>query len=170
MELELNVSYKMMNTAKIVSEDGRKLSSDDKLCYYLDFWKKNSDNLCCTIENDMKSHHLAEIIEPTVDEDVIDFFRTEIIVTTQSYDESNGIVNYGVVLNLELWDGTSEDDIVIHKNRLKWNVLDWLNKENGYMKLKNEELSWLTDDNTVRGQLETIIYSDDLDVKFELRK
>lgn len=38
MELEIYLKYKMKITAEIMSKNGRALSSDDELCYYLDFW------------------------------------------------------------------------------------------------------------------------------------
>lgn len=37
MELEIYFKYKMKTTAEIISKYGHELSSDDEICYYLDF-------------------------------------------------------------------------------------------------------------------------------------
>lgn len=170
MELEIYFRYKMETTAEIVSKDGHELSSDDELCYYLDFWQKNKENLKCTLKDDMRDYNWMNIIEPTVDEDTIDFSRLEIVTVGQSYDVFTNTVTCRLVLRLELWYSANEDDICIHKKRLKWNILEWLNEMNGFIGLKNEELRFLTDDEMIHGIPTATVGFDNLDVKFKLRK
>ena len=170
MELEIYFRYKMETTAEIVSKDGHELSSDDELCYYLDFWQKNKENLKCTLKDDMRDYNWMNVIEPTVDEDTIDFSRLEIVTVGQSYDVFTNTVTCRLVLRLELWYSANEDDICIHKKRLKWNILEWLNEMNGFIGLKNEELRFLTDDEMIHGIPTTTVGFDNLDVKFKLRK
>ena len=161
MELEIYFRYKMETTAEIVSKDGRELSSDDELCYYLDFWQKNKENLKCTLKDDMRDYNWMNIIEPTVDEDTIDFSRLEIVTVGQSYDVFTNTVTCRLVLRLELWYSAESDDVLIHKNKLKWNVLEWL---------KNNELRFLTNDEMIYGIPTTTVVFDNLDVKFKLKK
>lgn len=170
MELEIYFRYKMETTAEIVSRDGRELSSDDELCYYLDFWRKNKENLKCVIKDEMKAYDWAYVIEPVVDEFVIDFPRLEFVTVGQSYDVFTNTVTCRLVLKLELWDGESEDDICIHKKRMKWNIVEWLNDNNGFIRLKNNELRFLTDDEMIYGYPITRVNFDDLDVQLKLRK
>lgn len=170
MELEIYFKYKMKITAEIMSKNGRALSSDDELCYYLDFWRKNKENLKCTFKDDMNDYNWMMIIEPTVDEDTIDFSRLEIVTVGQSYDAFTNTVTCRLVLKLELWDGATFDDICIHKKRMKWNIIDWLNDNNGFIRLKNSELRFLTDDKMVYSHLIGRVNYDYLDVKFKLRK
>ena len=170
MELEIYFKYKMKTTAEIISKDGHELSSDDELCYYLDFWRKNKENLKCTIKDDMNGYNWMNIIEPTVDEDTIDFSRLEIVTVGQSYDVFSNTVTYRVVLRLELWWSAEFEDVLIHKNKLKWNILEYLNGMNGFIALKDDELRFLNDDKTICGVPITEVRYDNLDVKFKLRK
>ena len=170
MELEIFLKYKMSTTAKIISKDGRELSSDDELCYYLDFWRKNKTNLKCTLKDDVRDYNWMNIIEPTVDEDTIDFSRLEIVTVGQSHDVFTNTVACRLVLRLELWYSANEDDICIHKKRLKWNILEWLNGMNGFITLRNDELRYLTDDKMIYGIPSSELLYDNLDVKYKLRK
>ena len=170
MELEIYFRYKMKTTAEIVSKDGRELSSDDELCYYLDFWQKNKENLKCTLKDDMRDYNWMNIIEPTVDEDTIDFSRLEIVTVGLSYDVFTNTVTCRLVLRLELWYSAESDDVLIHKNKLKWNVLEWLNGMNGFVTLRNDELRYLTEDKMIYGIPTSELRYDNLDVKFKLRK
>lgn len=170
MELEIYLKYKASTTADILCVDGGTLSSDDELCYYLEFWKKNNGNLKCMIKDKMTSYHWMNILEPVVDEFVLDLPRLEFITVGQSYDVSKNTVTCRLVLKLELWDGESEDDICIHKKRMKWNIVEWLNDNNGFIQLKNNELRFLTDDEMIYGHPITRVNFDHLDVKFKLRK
>lgn len=170
MELEIYLKYKASTTADILRVNGGALSSDDELCYYLEFWKKNDGNLKCTIKDEIKDYHWEYILEPVVDEFVIDFPRLEIVTVGQSYDVYTNTVTCRLVLKLEFWDGADEDDICIHKKRLKWNILEWLNKMNGFIVLKNDELRFMTDDKTIFGIPTTTVGFDDLDVEYKLRK
>lgn len=86
MELEIYLKYKVFTRAEILRKDGRELSSDDELCYNLDFWRKNKHNLKCAIKDEMKTYHWDYILEPVVDEYVIDFPRLEFVTVGQSYD------------------------------------------------------------------------------------
>lgn len=170
MELEIYLKYKASTTADILCVDGGTLSSDDELCYYLEFWKKNNGNLKCMIKDKMTSYHWMNILEPVVDEFVLDLPRLEFITVGQSYDVSTNTVTCRLVLKLELCDGESEDDICIHKKRMKWNIVEWLNDNNGFIQLKNNELRFLADDAMVYGYLISRVNYDHLDVKFKLRK
>lgn len=170
MELELFLKYKMSTTAEIISKDGRELSSDDELCYYLDFWRRNKTNLKCTLKDDMRDYNWMNIIEPTVDEDTIDFSRLEIISVGQSYDVFANTVTCRLVLRLELWYSAESDNVLIHKNKLKWNILEWLNGMNGFITLRNGELRYLTDDKMIYGIPSSKLLYDNLDVKYKLRK
>ena len=170
MELDIYLKYKASTTADILCVDDGTLSSDEELCYYLDFWKKNDGNLKCTITDTMKDYHWVDILEPVVDEFVIDFPRLEIVTVGQSYDAFTNTVTCGLVIKLELWYDATEDDICIHKKRLKWNVLEWLNKMHGFIALKNNERCYLTDDKMIYGIPATEVRYDDLDVKLKLRK
>ena len=156
MELEIYFKYK--------------LSSDDELCYYLDFWQKNKTNLKCTIKDDMNDYNWMNIIEPTVDEDTIDFSQLEIVTVGQSYDVFTNTVTCRLVLRLELWYSAESDDVLIHKNKLKWNILEWLNGMNGFITLRNVELRYLTDDKMIYGIPSSKLLYDNLDVKYKLRK
>ena len=169
MELEIYLKYKAATTADILRVDGGTLSSDDELCYYLEFWKKNDGNLKCTINDEMKDYHWMDILEPVVDEFVLDFPRLEIVAVGQSYDVFTNTVTCGLVLKLELWDDSTFDDICIHKKRMKWNILQWLNEMNGFIALKNDELRYLTDDKMIYGVPNTEVRFDNLDVKFKLK-
>ena len=170
MELEIYLKYKAFTRAEILRKDGRELSSDDELCYNLDFWRKNKHNLKCAIKDEMKAYHWDYILEPVVDEYVIDFPRLEFVTVGQSYDVFTNMVTCRLVLKLELWDGATLDDICIHKKRMKWNILEWLNDNNGFIRLKNSELRFLTNDEMIYGIPTTEVRYDDLDVKFKLRK
>ena len=170
MELEIYLKYKMSTTAEIISKDGRELSSDNELCYYLDFWQKNKTNLKCTLKDDMRDYNLMNIIEPTVDEDTIDFSQLEIVTVGQSYDMFTNTVTCRLVLRFELWYNTESDDVLIHKNKLKWNILEWLNGMNGFITFKNDELRYLTDDKMIYGIPSSELLYDNLDVKYKLRK
>lgn len=170
MELEIYLKYKAFTGAEILRKDGRELSSDDELCYNLDFWRKNKHNLKCAIKDEMKSYHWDYILEPVVDEYVIYFPRLEFVTVGQSYDAFTNMVTCRLVLKLELWDGATFDDICIHKKRMKWNILEWLNDNNGFIRLKNSELRFLTDDEMVYSHLIGRVNYDYLDVKFKLRK
>ena len=170
MELEIYFKYKMNTIAEIISKDERELSSDDELCYYLDFWRKNKTNLKCTLKDDMRDYNWMNIIEPTVDEDTIDFSRLEIVTVEQSYDVFSNTITCRLVLRLELWYSAESDDVLIHKNKLKWNILEWLNGMNGFITLRNDELRYLTEDRMIFGILITTVNFDNLDVKFKLRK
>lgn len=169
MELEIYLKYEVSTTAKIISKDGSELSSDDELCYYLDFWRKNKTNLKCTLKDDVRDYNWMNIIEPTVDEDTIDFSRLEIVTVGQSYDVFTNTVTCRLVLRLELWYSANEDDICIHKKRLKWNILEWLNKSNGCIKLRDSDLRWVDDYKLIYGQPVTTVNFDDLDVKLKLK-
>lgn len=59
---------------------------------------------------------------------------------------------------------------VFIKKRMKWNIIDWLNDNNGFIRLKNSELRFLTDDKMVYSHLIGRVNYDYLDVKFKLRK
>lgn len=170
MELEIYLKYKASTGADIISQDSRELSSDDEMRYYLDFWRKNKHNLKCAIKDEMKAYHWDYILEPVVEEYVIDFPRLEFVTVGQSYDVFTNMVTCRLVLKLELWDGATFDDICIHKKRMKWNILEWLNDNNGFIRLKNSELRFLTDDEMIYGIPTTEVRYDDLDVKFKLRK
>ena len=170
MELEIYFKYKMNTIAEIISKDERELSSDDELCYYLDFWRKNKTNLKCTLKDDMRDYNWMNVIEPTVDEDTIDFSRLEIVTVEQSYDVFSNTITCRLVLRLELWYSAESDDVLIHKNKLKWNILEWLNGMNGFITLRNDELRYLTEDRMIFGILITTVNFDNLDVKFKLRK
>lgn len=170
MELELFLKYKMSTTAKIISKDGHELSSDDELCYYLDFWRKNKTNLKCTLKDDMRDYNWMNIIEPTVDEDTIDFSKLEIVTVGQLYDVFANTVTCRLVLRFELWYNAESDDVLIHKNKLKWNILEWLNGMNGFITLRNGELRYLTDDKMIYGIPSSKLLYDNLDVKYKLRK
>lgn len=170
MELELFLKYKMSTTAEIISKDGRELSSDDELCYYLDFWRKNKTNLKCTLKDDMRDYNWMNIIEPTVDEDTIDFSQLEIVTIGQSYDVFTNTVTCRVVLRLELWWIAEFEDVLIHKNKLKWNILEHLNGMNGFITFRNDELRYLTEDKMIYGIPTTTVNFDNLDVKYKLRK
>lgn len=170
MELEIYLKYKAFTGAEILRKDDLELSSDDELCYNLDFWRKNKHNLKCAIKDEMKSYHWDYILEPVVDEYVIDFPRLEFVTVGQSYDVFTNMVTCRLVLKLELWDGATFDDICIHKKRMKWNILEWLNDNNGFITLKNDELRYLTEDKMIYGILTSEVRYDDLDVKFKLRK
>lgn len=170
MELEIYLKYKASTTANILRIDGETLSSDDELCYYLDFWKKNDGNLKCTIKDEMKDYHWMDILEPVVDEFVLDLPQLEFVTVGQSYDMYTNTVTCRLVLKLELWYGATFDDICIHKKRLKWNILEWLNGMNGFITLRNEELRYLTEDKMIYGIPTTEVHYDNLDVKFKLRK
>lgn len=170
MELEIYFKYKMNTTAEIISKDERELSSDDELCYYLDFWRKNKTNLKCTLKDDMRDYNWMNIIEPTVDEDTIDFSRLEIVTVEQSYDVFSNTVTCQLVLKLELWWSAEFEDVLIHKNKLKWNILEHLNGMNGFIALRNDELRYLTDDKMIYGIPSSKLLYDNLDVKYKLRK
>ena len=170
MELEIYLKYKALTTADILRIDGETLSSDDELCYYLEFWKKNNGNLKCIIKDKMTSYHWMNIIEPTVDEDTIDFSQLEIVTVGQSYDMFTNTVTCRLVLRFELWYNTESDDVLIHKNKLKWNILEWLNGMNGFIALRNDELRYLTDDKMIYGIPTSELLYDNLDVKYKLRK
>ena len=170
MELEIYFKYKMNTIAEIISKDERELSSDDELCYYLDFWRKNKTNLKCTLKDDMRDYNWMNIIEPTVDEDTINFSRLEIVTVEQSYDVFSNTITCRLVLRLELWYSAESDNVLIHKNKLKWNILEWLNGMNGFITLRNDELRYLTEDRMIFGILITTVNFDNLDVKFKLRK
>ena len=170
MELEIYLKYKVFTRAEILRKDDRELSSDDELCYDLDFWRKNKHNLKCAIKDEMKAYHWDYILEPVVDEHVIDFPRLEFVTVGQSYDSFTNTVACRLVLKLELWDGATFEDICIHKKRMKWNIIDWLNDNNGFIRLKNSELRFLTDDEMVYSHLIGRVNYDYLDVKFKLRK
>ena len=170
MELEIYLKYKAFTRAEILRKDGRELSSDDELCYNLDFWRKNKHNLKCAIKDEMKAYHWDYILEPVVDEYVIDFPRLEFVTVGQSYDAFTNTVTCRLVLKLELWDGATFDDICIHKKRMKWNIIDWLNDNNGFIRLKNSELRFLTNDEMIYGIPTTEVRYDNLDVKYKLRK
>ena len=170
MELEIYLKYKAFTRAEILRKDGRDLSSDDELCYNLDFWRKNKHNLKCSIKDEMKAYHWDYILEPVVDEYVIDFPRLEFVTVGQSYDSFTNTVTCRLVLKLELWDGATFEDICIHKKRMKWNIVDWLNDNNGFIRLKNSELRFLTDDEMVYSHLIASVNYDYLDVKYKLRK
>lgn len=170
MELEIYLKYKASTTADILCVNGGTLSSDDELCYYLEFWKKNNGNLKCMIKDKMTSYHWMNILEPVVDEYVINLSRLEFVTVGQSYDVSTNTVTCRLVLKLELWDDSTFDDICIHKKRLKWNILEWLNEMNGFIGLKNNELRFLTDDEMIHGIPTTTVGFDNLDVKFKLIK
>lgn len=170
MELEVYLKYKGFTRAEILRKDDRELSSDDKLCYNLEFWRKNKHNLKCAIKDEMKAYDWAYILEPVVDEFVIDFTRLEFVTVGQSYDAFTNIVTCRLVLKLELWDGATEDDICIHKKRMKWNIVEWLNGNNGFIRLKNNELRFLTDDEMIYGYPITRVNFDHLDVRLKLRK
>ena len=170
MELEIYMKYKARTRAEILIKDDRELSSDGELCYNLDFWQKNKENLKCTLKDDMNDYNWMTIIEPTVDEDTIDFSRLEIVTVGQSYDVFTNTVTCRLVLKLELWDGATFEDICIHKKRMKWNIIDWLNDNNGFIRLKNSELRFLTEDEMVYSYLIARVNYDYLDVKYKLRK
>lgn len=170
MELEIYLKYKASTTADILCVDGGTLSSDDELCYYLEFWKKNNGNLKCMIKDKMTSYHWMNILEPVVDEFVLDLPRLEFTTVGQSYDVYTNTVTCRLVLKLELWGDSTFDDICIHKKRMKWNILEWLNGMNGFIALKNDELRYLTDDKMICGIPTTEVHYDNLDVKFKLRK
>ena len=53
---------------------------------------------------------------------------------------------------------------------MKWNIVDWLNDNNGFIRLKNSELRFLTDDEMVYSHLIGSVNYDYLDVKYKLRK
>ena len=160
MELEIYFKYKVSTTAEIISKDGRELSSDDELCYYLDFWQKNKTNLKCTLKDDMRDYNWMNIIEP----------QLEIVTVGQSYDVFTNTVTCRLVIRLELWYSAESDDVLIHKNKLKWNILEYLNGMNGFIGLKNNELCYLTDDKMIYGVPTTEVRYDNLDVKYKLRK
>lgn len=105
-----------------------------------------------------------------MDEYVIDFPRLEFVTVGQSDDAFTNTVTCRLVLKLELWDGATFDDICIHKKRMKWNIIDWLNDYNGFIQLKNNELRFLTKDEMVYSHLIGRVNYDYLDVKFKLRK
>lgn len=170
MELEIYLKYKASTTAHILRVDDGTLSSDDELCYYLEFWKKNNGNLKCMIKDKMTSYHWMNILEPVVDEFVLDLPRLEFITVGQSYDVFTNTVTCRLVLKLELWDDSTFDDIYIHKKRMKWNILEWLNEMNGFIGLKNNELRFLTDNEMIYGVPTTTVGFDDLDVEYKLRK
>lgn len=170
MELEIYLKYKMKTSAEIIGKNGRELSSDDEMCYYLDFWRKNKENLKCTLKDDMRDYNWMTIIEPTVDEDTIDFSRLEIVTVGQSYDVFTNTVTCRVVLRLELWWSAELEDVLIHKNKLKWNILEYLNGMNGFITLKNDELRYLTEDKMIYGIPTSEVRYDNLDVKYKLRK
>ena len=170
MELEIYLKYKAFTGAEIFRKDDLELSSDDELCYNLDFWRKNKHNLKCAIKDEMKSYHWDYILEPVVDEYVIDFPRLEFVTVGQSYDVFTNMVTCRLVLKLELWDGATFDDICIHKKRMKWNILEWLNDNNGFITLKNDELRHLTEDKMIYGIPTSEVRYDNLDVKYKLRK
>ena len=136
----------------------------------MDFWRKNKDNLKCTLKGDMTDYNWMTIIEPTVDEDTIDFSRLEIVTVGQSYDVFTNTVTCRVVLRLDLWWSTEIDDVLIHKNKLKWNILEYLNGMNGFITLKNDELRYLTEDKMIYGIPTSEVRYDNLDVKYKLRK
>ena len=52
---------------------------------------------------------------------------------------------------------------------MKWNILEWLNDNNGFIRLKNSELRFLTDDEMVYGIPTSEVRYDNLDVKYKLR-
>lgn len=170
MKLEIYFKYKTSTKAVIEDFRGHELSSDEELYYYLEFWKKNKQNLKCTIKDEMKAYDWEYILEPVVDEYVIDLLRLEFVTVGQSYDVYTNTMTCRLVLKLELLDDATEDDICIHKKRLKWNIVEWLNDYNGFIKLKNNELRFLTDDKTIRGLPFTKVTYDNLDVKLKLRK
>lgn len=170
MKLEIYLKYKMSMTTEIISKDGRELSSDDELCYYLNFWQKNKTNLKCTLKDDMRDYNWMNIIEPTVDEDTIDFSQLEIVTVGQSYDVFSNTVTYRVVLRIEPWWSVEFEDVLIHKNKLKWNILEHLNGMNGFIAFKNDELRYLTDDKMIYGIPTSEVRFDNLDVKYRLRK
>ena len=170
MELEIYMKYKARTRVEILRKDDRELSSDDELCYNLDFWRKNEHNLKCAIKDEMKAYHWDYILEPVVDEYVIDFPRLEFVTVGQSYDAFTNTVTCRLVLKLELWDGATFDDICIHKKRMKWNIIDWLNDYNGFIRLNDGYCRFLTDDEMIYGIPITRVNFDDLDVKFKLRK
>ena len=170
MELEIYLKYKAFTGAEILRKDDLELSSDDELCYNLDFWRKNKENLRCTLKDDMRDYNWMIIIEPTVDEDTIDFSRLEIISVGQSYDVFTNTVTCRVVLRLESWWSVEFEDVLIHKNRLKWNILEWLNGMNGFITLKNDEFRYLTEDKMIYGIPTSEVRYDNLDVKYKIRK
>lgn len=169
MELEIYLKYKASTGADIISQDSRELSSDDELSYYLDFRRQNSSNFKCTIKDDLKEWMWMDILEPTVDESTIDFPQLEIVTVGQSYDSFTNTIFYRVVLRLELCDGATEDDVLIHKNKLKCNVLEWLNKLHRQIKLKDDKLGFV-DNKMIYCIPTTEVRYDDLDVKYKLRK
>ena len=118
----------------------------------------------------MSDCNWMNIIEPTVDEDTIDFSRLEIVTVGQSYDVFANTVTCRVVLRLDLWWSAEFNDILIHKNKLKWNILEWLNGMNGFITLKNDELRYLTEDKMIYGIPTSEVRYDNLDVKYKLRK
>lgn len=75
-----------------------------------------------------------------------------------------------MVLRLDLWWSAEFNDILIHKNKLKWNILEWLNGMNGFITLKNDELRYLTEDKMIYGIPTSEVRYDNLDVKYKLRK
>ena len=170
MELEIYLKYVGRTRAEILRKDDGELSSDDELCYNLDFWKKNKNNLKCSIKDEMKAYHWMNILDPVVDECVIDLTRLEFVTVGQSYDMFTNTVTCRLVLKLELWDGATVDDICIHKKRMKWNIIECLNDYNGFIRLKDGYCRFLTDDEVIYGIPITNVNFDNLDVKFKLRK
>lgn len=170
MELEIYLKYKARTRAEILRKDDCELSSDDELCYNLDFWKKNKNNLKCAIKDEMKAYHWMNILDPVVDECVIDLTRLEFVTVGQSYDVFTNTVECRLVLKLELWDGSTFEDICIHKKRMKWNIIERLDDYNGFIRLKDGYCSFLTDDEMVYSIPITRVNFDDLDVQFKLRK
>lgn len=118
----------------------------------------------------MNDYNWMTIIEPTVDEDTIDFSRLEIVTVGQSYDVFTNTVTCRVVLRLDLWWSAEFEDVLIHKNKLKWNILEYLNGMNGFITLKNDELRYLTEDKMIYGIPTSEVRYDNLDVKYKLRK
>lgn len=178
MELKLTVKYQpriTMNSVRYNSKMQNVLTDAEKFTYDAEFWNKYKDKfyLQSVLLQDSFTWHVRDLIEPTVDTNIIDLKWYEVPSFDSKFDKNTYVVQFEVIIRFKSCENVDSDELYIHKNRLSELITDWLNGDGIYENhafISAGDVDFYADFGNVTVYYNIEVEREDVDVNVEIRK